>query len=237
MFGFGLGFLVTRLVLAIRFPHPSKDQEAVFRTVLSLAAAGIAASIPGLMRFESQVAATTISATGALAVFALVYLLNPASPRKGLLNSDPGKTEPAPGGDVQPLQKSLDDLAAEMRTLASRVERLELCYPQAESSAPSLERAAGLRTQRVLLFVATATLIGSFLIYALAFTSVITVQISLLRVAFALLGAGVGALIPGTLSVATPGTRTILRAVAALALFIIIYFFAAVSMAAMVLSR
>jgi hypothetical protein len=82
VFIFGLVFLATRVVLAIRFPYPSKDQEAVFRTVLSLSAAGIAAAIPGLMKFESQVAATTISATGALAVFALVYLLNPASPRK-----------------------------------------------------------------------------------------------------------------------------------------------------------
>lgn len=88
IFMFGLVFLVTRVVLAIRFPHPSKDQEAVFRTVLSLAAAGIAAAIPGLMKFESQVAATTVSATGALAVFALVYFLNPASPRSKRFSSD-----------------------------------------------------------------------------------------------------------------------------------------------------
>lgn len=36
------------------------------------------------MQFQSPVAATTITATGALAVFALVYLLNPASGRKDL---------------------------------------------------------------------------------------------------------------------------------------------------------
>lgn len=74
---FGVVFLVTRIVLAVLVPEPTPDQASVFRTVLALAAAGIGVVIPGLLNFESKVATTTVSATGALAIFAMVYLINP----------------------------------------------------------------------------------------------------------------------------------------------------------------
>ena len=83
IFIFSITFLITRVILAVRVPIPTRDQEAVFRTVLSLSAAGIAAGIPGLLKLESQATTTTISATGALAVFAIVYLFNPASTSSG----------------------------------------------------------------------------------------------------------------------------------------------------------
>src|SRR5262245_15907864 len=75
-FGFGVVFIVATLALAIAFPNPTLFQFTVFRIVLALAAAGVAAMIPGFI--ELQVS-EWIRAGGALAVFVLVYFYNPAS--------------------------------------------------------------------------------------------------------------------------------------------------------------
>jgi hypothetical protein len=133
----GLGFLVTRVLLALWLPHPSKDQEAVFRTVLSLAAASIGAVIPGLMKIESQIAETTISASGALTLFVLVYLLNPASPRQsGVIGESTKGAAPNPE-DLQPLMKQLDELGGELRALSARVKLLELSHESRAQKVPS----------------------------------------------------------------------------------------------------
>jgi hypothetical protein len=75
-FLFGAVFLVVVLVLALAFPHPTPFQYLVFRVVLSLAAAGVAAVIPGFLNIQ---VATGLKAGGALAVFAVVYYFNPAA--------------------------------------------------------------------------------------------------------------------------------------------------------------
>ncbi len=78
-FVFGVTFVVALIVLAIQFPRPTPFQYNVFRIVLSLAAAGAAAMIPGFINIE--VSATTgllIRAGGALAVFVIVFFFNPA---------------------------------------------------------------------------------------------------------------------------------------------------------------
>ena len=75
-FLFGVTFVVVMLAVAIEFPNPTSFQYTVFRIVLSLAAAGVAAMIPGFI--ELQVA-TWIRAGGALAVFAIVFFYNPAA--------------------------------------------------------------------------------------------------------------------------------------------------------------
>lgn len=78
-FIFGVTFVVALIVLAIKFPHPTPFQYNVFRIVLSLAAAGAAAMIPGFINI--QVNPTTgllIRAGGALAVFVVVFFFNPA---------------------------------------------------------------------------------------------------------------------------------------------------------------
>jgi hypothetical protein len=62
-------------------PYPSPFQLLVFRVVLALAAAGIAAFLPGTLRIQIS---KWIRAAGALAVFVLVYLVNPA----GLITSE-----------------------------------------------------------------------------------------------------------------------------------------------------
>ena len=63
------------LVLAIFFPNPTDFQYFIFRTVIALAAAGVAALIPGLL----QIKIPAIQAGGALAVLVLVYEFSPAS--------------------------------------------------------------------------------------------------------------------------------------------------------------
>lgn len=73
---FGVIFVVVLLVLAVRFPNPTQFQYTVFRVVLALAAAGVAAMIPGFIEFRI---ATWLRAGGALAVFAIVFFKNPAA--------------------------------------------------------------------------------------------------------------------------------------------------------------
>jgi hypothetical protein len=73
---FGVAFLLIMLAIAIFLPKPSRFQFFVFRVVLALAAAGTAAMIPGFLQVQVS---KFLRAGGALAVFALVYLYNPAS--------------------------------------------------------------------------------------------------------------------------------------------------------------
>ena len=51
-FAFGIIFVIALIILAIKFPHPTSFQYNVFRIVLSLAAAGVAAMIPGFINVE-----------------------------------------------------------------------------------------------------------------------------------------------------------------------------------------
>lgn len=79
-FGFGLVFIITALTLAVRVPSPTSFQYAVFRIVLALAAAGVAAMIPGFINLDvTSGAVVAIRAGGALAVFAIVFFFKPAA--------------------------------------------------------------------------------------------------------------------------------------------------------------
>ena len=75
VFMFGIAFVITLLVLAVKFPKPTPFQYVVFRIVLALAAAGIAAFIPGFLDVKLS---TFLRAGGAFAVFAIVYFFSPA---------------------------------------------------------------------------------------------------------------------------------------------------------------
>ena len=69
----GLILLTVSLVLAFAVPSPTRFQEMIFRGLFGLAAASIASEIPGILDINSKV----VSASGALAVFVLIYLFNP----------------------------------------------------------------------------------------------------------------------------------------------------------------
>jgi hypothetical protein len=75
-FWLGVVLSVIIILLVVFIPCPTKDQYFVFRIIIALAAAGLATVIPGFIniRFNKE-----ITAGGALAVFALIYLFDPAS--------------------------------------------------------------------------------------------------------------------------------------------------------------
>lgn len=75
-FSFGVIFIVTILVVAIFISEPTDFQYIVFRIILALASAGVAAMIPGFLSVEVS---TSVRAGGAIAVFVIVYFFSPAS--------------------------------------------------------------------------------------------------------------------------------------------------------------
>src|SRR6266550_4129852 len=74
---FAVIFLVGMLAIALAVPNPTSSQFFVFRVVLALAAAGVAWFIPGFIDVDIRFPKVAIRATGAIAVFVIVYLLNP----------------------------------------------------------------------------------------------------------------------------------------------------------------
>jgi hypothetical protein len=73
---FGIIFIVSILVIAIFIPNPTSFQYTVFRIVLALAAAGVAAMIPGFISVE---VGNAVRAGGAIAVFVIVFFFSPAN--------------------------------------------------------------------------------------------------------------------------------------------------------------
>lgn len=75
-FAFGVVFAVVLLVLALAVPDPTAFQYTVFRVILALAAAGVAAMIPGFVEIALP---PWLRAGGALAIFVVTYFYNPVS--------------------------------------------------------------------------------------------------------------------------------------------------------------
>lgn len=89
-FIFGVTFIVTLIVLAIAFPKPTSFQYGTFRIILALAAAGVAAMIPGFISLEvNPTVGLLIRAGGALAVFVIVFFFNPA--QRAVQDSEPSQ--------------------------------------------------------------------------------------------------------------------------------------------------
>ena len=75
-FIFGGVFAAIVLGVALFIPEPSRFQYTVFRIVLALAAAGVAAFIPGFINVSVK---GVVRAGGAMAVFVIVFFFSPAS--------------------------------------------------------------------------------------------------------------------------------------------------------------
>ncbi len=73
----GLVLIIALLVLAVALPNPAPFQYTVFRIVLALAGAGVAAVIPGFLSVRTDALRVAIRAGGALAVFIVIYLVSP----------------------------------------------------------------------------------------------------------------------------------------------------------------
>ena len=79
----GCVFALIILISVIFIPNPTSTQFFIFRGVFAISLAAIATVIPGLLNVESRFQGFYIKATGAIAVFVIVWLLNPPA----LLNS------------------------------------------------------------------------------------------------------------------------------------------------------
>lgn len=71
-------FIILLLVIAIFIPKPAPFQLFIFRVILALAAAAFGATIPGFIKIDVPLwGKGLIRAGGALALFVLVYTVNP----------------------------------------------------------------------------------------------------------------------------------------------------------------
>lgn len=82
-------FILGSLLLCIAFittlyiPNPTSSQHDTFRTFLSIATAGVITAFPGFAQFTySNQYGYTLTATGSLAIFLVVFFLNPAKLRE-----------------------------------------------------------------------------------------------------------------------------------------------------------
>lgn len=73
----GVLFALLILILSVFIPTPTQTQFFIFRGVFAISLSAIAAIIPGLLTVESRFQKFSIRATGAIAVFVIVWLLNP----------------------------------------------------------------------------------------------------------------------------------------------------------------
>ncbi|MDP8078975.1 hypothetical protein [Phocoenobacter skyensis] len=73
----GVSFTILIILLAVVIPEPTKTQFFIFRGVFSISLSAISAIIPGLLNVESRYKKLSIRATGAIAIFIIVWLCNP----------------------------------------------------------------------------------------------------------------------------------------------------------------
>lgn len=73
----GVLFAIMILLAAIFIPNPSVTQFFIFRGFFAVSLAAIAAIIPGLLTVESRFQHFSIRATGAIAIFVIIWLVNP----------------------------------------------------------------------------------------------------------------------------------------------------------------
>ncbi len=74
---FGIVFVIVLLCLALWVPKPTSFQVFVFRAVLALAAGACATMLTGFLNVEGRGKRWTIRAGAGLAVFVIVYMMNP----------------------------------------------------------------------------------------------------------------------------------------------------------------
>lgn len=110
-FIFGTIFCVALIFWSILQPTPSPAQYVVFRTILALSAAGVAAMVPGFINVDLNTKKNLIiRASGALAVFVIVFFFNPAPlelqslPRNASIKPNIKITSHSDGGIVNPTE-------------------------------------------------------------------------------------------------------------------------------------
>jgi hypothetical protein len=109
--GFGIVGLAIILIIAIFIPVPTEFQYQVFRIILALAAGGAASMIPGILNLQIS---NLITASGALAVFVVVYFYSPAQLAVRGIAPHPTPTPTATSTPATPTQ-SAESLPADLQ--------------------------------------------------------------------------------------------------------------------------
>src|SRR5436190_19423914 len=91
----GVLFVLFLLIIAIWIPEPTEFQIFVFRVVLALAAGAVGSVIPGILQVEGRIGRFFLRATGALALFVIIYSINPPALAKKTAEST-RQTGPTP---------------------------------------------------------------------------------------------------------------------------------------------
>ncbi|HUS06734.1 MAG TPA: hypothetical protein VMZ52_10575 [Bryobacteraceae bacterium] len=138
----GILFITVMLVLSLVVGNPTPSQFFTFRLVLALAAAGFGAVIPG---FISVNVSNVVRAGGAIALFVIVFLLNPPAL---VATASPWKTPEEQ--TVTDLRWQISDLsrdfetidrypnaASEVRKNARRLAEAILSYPESKLYDPT----------------------------------------------------------------------------------------------------
>src|SRR5690606_30267770 len=90
--GVGLVCVVSILVLAVIIPEPTEWQGFVFRGCFALGLAAVAVIVPGFLNVNAQVRGAgnyfKIVAGGAIAIFIVIWLVNPPSINGSASGSD-----------------------------------------------------------------------------------------------------------------------------------------------------
>jgi len=73
---FGVIFIVLLLTIALFVPNPTEAQWYIFKTIIALAAAGVATVLSGSLTVEIP---KVLKGAGALGIFAVVFFYNPAN--------------------------------------------------------------------------------------------------------------------------------------------------------------
>lgn len=139
IFAFGVVFVTAILVLAVFFPAPTAFQYLVFRVVLALAAAGVAALIPGLLKVS---VGSSVRAGGALAAFVIVYFFSPAA----LVANPPQKTQLSrlinerQSGEISSLVQAEGAYWFANKGRSTELARLQKCVADTTCDAEDLQR-------------------------------------------------------------------------------------------------
>lgn len=83
----GLALVIVTLVMALMIPKPSVFQLWVFRVIMALGGASLGAIIPGFIEFNSEMNEIALRAGGAVALFLVIYLMNPPTYVKDFIRS------------------------------------------------------------------------------------------------------------------------------------------------------
>lgn len=211
IFIFGLVALVVRVYIAIRIPEPTPDQQAVFRILLALAAAGVVGVFPGMMDIKSHIASLTVAATGAMAVFVFVCMFNPKTTRYRVAEKRAAQT-----------LQTKDDIFREIEQLHERIRMLERLSENRERMIPNRPVPSSASLWSITVLAAAGIATYSYVMFKFKLTSD---QYYIFRMLFSILAAGIGSVIPGFVAVRSSRLRIVMRIVSAIVMFTLVYFF------------